>query len=60
MIIYFVWTVILIVHRGTVTIKQDGEGGNAKEFSQYDGSEVHNPAYNSAGGEDFGADQEQS
>lgn len=61
MIIYFVWTIILVVHRRTVTIsRQELEASAAKEFSAYDGSaEIYNPTIGAAGGEDFGGDQEQ-
>jgi uncharacterized membrane protein len=62
MIIYFVWTIILIVHRRTVTISRDElEANKSKEFSAYDGSsgEIYNPTIGAGGGEDFGGDQEQ-
>lgn len=59
MIIYFVWAIILVVHRRTVMIsQQELEASTAKEFSAYDGSnEIYNPAIGAAHGEDFGADQ---
>jgi len=62
MIIYFVWTIILVVHRKTVMIsRQELEANQAKEFSAYDGSggEVYNPTIGAAGGEEFGGEQEQ-
>lgn len=61
MIIYFVWAIILVVHRRTVMIsRQELEASTAKEFSAYDGSgEIYNPTIGAAQGEDFGGDQEQ-
>jgi hypothetical protein len=61
MIIYFVWAIILVVHRRTVMIsRQELEASTAKEFSAYDGSgEIYNPTVGAAHGEDFGGDQEQ-
>jgi hypothetical protein len=58
MIIYFVWAIILTVHRGTVIASKDEE--HAKEFAAYDGSreETFNPTLNAAGVE-FHGDQEQ-
>lgn len=55
MIIYFVWAIILTVHRKTVISQQDG---TAKEFAAYDGSnDVYNPTI--GGGGDFHGDQEE-
>jgi hypothetical protein len=61
MIIYFVWAIILVVHRRTVMIsRQELEASTAKEFSAYDGSgEIYNPTVGAGHGEDFGGDQEQ-
>jgi len=61
MIIYFVWAIILVVHRRTVMIsRQELEASTAKEFSAYDGSgDIYNPTIGAAQGEDFGGDQEQ-
>lgn len=44
MIIYFVWAIILTVHRKTVMVSQSES--QAKEFAAYDGTqeEVYNPA----------------
>lgn len=44
MIIYFVWSIILTVHRKTIMVSQSES--QAKEFSAYDGTqeEVYNPA----------------
>eukprot|EP01038_Epipyxis_sp_PR26KG_P009489 gene9489-12783_t len=61
MIIYFVWTIILTVHRRTVMIsKQDLDASQAKEFSQYDGSggETFNPTIGGGGGDEFNGDEE--
>jgi len=61
MIIYFVWTIILTVHRRTVMISQKEVDANAqKEFSSYDGTgggEIYNPTIGS--GEEFQGDQEE-
>lgn len=61
MIIYFVWAIILTVHRRTVMIsKQELEASAAKEFANYDGSnEIYNPTIGAGQGEEFGGDQEQ-
>lgn len=58
MIIYFVWAIILVVHRQTVVIQGDEVG--SKEFAAYDGTqgETYNPAINAAAGDDFQGDQE--
>ena len=56
MIIYFVWAIILTVHRKTVISPHDG---TAKEFAAYDGSnDVYNPTIDAAGN-DFHGDQEE-
>jgi hypothetical protein len=60
MIIYFVWTIILIVHRKTVMISRDEQDAlHAKEFAAYDGTgnETYNPTIGN--GDDFGGDTEQ-
>jgi len=61
MIIYFVWAIILTVHRKTVMVSQkEVEAANAKEFSAYDGTggETFNPTIGAAGGEEY-HDQEE-
>jgi hypothetical protein len=58
MIIYFVWAIILIVHREAIMISRNElEANQAKEFS-YDGNQgdVFNPTI---GADEFGGDQEQ-
>jgi len=59
MIIYFVWAIILTVHRKTVIISNEEQ--RAKEFSAFDGSqeEIYNPAIGAVGGDNFHGDQEQ-
>lgn len=62
MIIYFVWGIILTVHRKTVMVSQkEVDANNSKEFSAYDGSggETYNPAIGAAGGGDEYHDQEE-
>ncbi len=62
MIIYFVWAIILTVHRRTVMITQkEVDANNSKEFSAYDGTqgETYNPTIGAAGGEEFNGDQEE-
>jgi len=63
MIIYFVWTIILAVHRQTVMVSQkELEAGAQKEFSAYDGSgsgEIYNPTIGAGGNEEFHGDQEE-
>lgn len=59
MIIYFVWTIILVVHRHTITITREEENAHrSKEFSAYDGSQTYNPAIG-GGNDDFAGDSEQ-
>lgn len=62
MIIYFVWAIILTVHRKSVMIsQQELDANRSKEFAQYDGSgETYNPTIGGGaeGGEDFHGDQE--
>ena len=64
LIIYFVWAIILTVHRKTVMITQkEVDANNSKEFAAYDGSqgETYNPTIgaNGAAGEEFSGDQEE-
>lgn len=62
MIIYFVWAIILTVHRKTVMVSQkEVDAANSKEFAAYDGSggETYNPAIGAAGGGDEYHDQEE-
>jgi hypothetical protein len=61
MIIYFVWAIILTVHRKSVMIsQQELEATRSKEFASYDGSgETYNPTIGGAAeGDEFHGDQE--
>lgn len=60
MIIYFVWVIILSVHRKTIMVSRDEQDAfHAKEFAAYDGSggETYNPTIGA--GDDFAGDTEQ-
>lgn len=58
MIIYFVWTIILVVHRKTIMISRDEQDAqHAKEFAAYDGS--HGETYNPTIGDGYNEDTEQ-
>ena len=63
MIIYFVWTLILIVHRRAVALSPQEAAASSQEFSQYgvgSQSETYNPAIGPVGGNDgFTGDQEE-
>mmetsp|Transcript_29907 Transcript_29907/g.41088 ORF Transcript_29907/g.41088 Transcript_29907/m.41088 type:complete len:197 (+) Transcript_29907:64-654(+) len=64
MIIYFVWTIILVVHRRTVAISsQEAAAATSKEYGQYGVgvTETYNPAIGPVGGahEEFTGDQEE-
>lgn len=43
MIIYFVWAIILAVHRNTVILDQNNAGAKDEFAGQTDGGEVYNP-----------------
>ncbi|RYG63325.1 hypothetical protein EON64_16150 [archaeon] len=61
MIIYFVWAIILTVHRKSVMVsQQELDAAHSKEFAAYDGShETYNPTIGAAeGADDFHGDQE--
>jgi hypothetical protein len=60
MIIYFVWAIILTVHRKSVMIsQQELDASRSKEFAAYDGSEeTYNPTIGAVDGDDFHGDQE--
>ena len=61
MIIYFVWTLILFVHRSAVALSPQETAANSKEYSQYEESETYNPAIGPVGGQQdgFNGDQEE-
>lgn len=65
MIIYFVWTIILVVHRRAVAMSAQEAAALSQEYNQYgDGSsasEAYNPAIGPVGGhhEEFTGDQEE-
>jgi uncharacterized membrane protein len=59
MIIYFVWTIILIVHRKTIMIARDEQDAlRAKEFAAYDGTN-QGETYNPTIGDGYNEDTEQ-
>lgn len=58
MIIYFVWAIILTVHRKSVMIsQQEYDAARNKEFAAQDGGETYNPTIG-AQVDDFHGDQE--
>lgn len=57
MIIYFVWTILLVVHRKTITVSKDEHQDQTKEFAPYDGHDYsHNPTIGA--GDDFGGEEQ--